>query len=140
MFRHTRTWLPYATVLVVGVGLSSTASAGWVTLRNDSRQGLVIQEVVRAADGSVKRGRPTRLLPGETLREFRAGPMTKWVEVFDMQARGKPLFSGRLSWKEDSQAFSITANGKTAAITPVGPVGGGRDILPISLPPPKKQP
>src|SRR5262245_54827962 len=87
-------------VICLATGISE---AGWVTLRNDSSRTLIVQEMTKAPDGTVTRGRPTRLLPGETLREFRAGPMMKTIEVYDMQAPTKPLFSGRLIWNNDNQ-------------------------------------
>lgn len=99
--------------------IASTASAGWVTLRNDSPRSLVVQEVIKSPDGTTKRSRPTRLLPGETLREFRAGPMSKWIEVYDMQAPDKPIFNGRIAWKDGNAIFSISSNGKSAAVKPV---------------------
>jgi len=120
MFRE-RFGARWLATLVVLVSAVSGASAGWLTLRNDSPRGIIVQEVTKAPDGSAKRGRPTRLLSGETLANSTPGPMTKWLEVYDMQAPATPLFSGRVAWQNDNQIFSISSNGKAATVTPAVP-------------------
>ena len=102
-----------------------------MTLKNDTNKVLVIQEVAVAPNGVVKRGRPIRLLPGETLREFQAMPGEKRVEVLDMMAPAKPLFSGKIAWKADTPSFSITADAKATNVVPVA-MKGPAATLPLA--------
>lgn len=91
---------------------SGSIQAGWVTIKNDTNKTVVVQENV-IVNGQVKRGKPINLLPGETLREYLAGPTVKKIEVFDKQNHNEALWSGSLVCKDDNQTFSIsTANDK----------------------------
>lgn len=103
---------------------STSADAGWLTLRNDSSGPLVVVEVIKAADGALRRGRPARLLPGETIREFRAGPPSIWLEIYDMQAPTRLLYSGPVMWKDTNVQISITSDGKTASVRPLPSISG----------------
>jgi hypothetical protein len=81
-----------------------------------------------------KRGKPIRLLPGETLREFQATPAVRKFEVFDAHNTAKPLFSGNLNCLASQQTFSITSDGKTISVTPTPVVRASSE----SEPPAKK--
>jgi len=134
MFGHTRVWCRFLALLPLVLGMTLTADAGWVTLKNDSNRILMVQEAVVAQDGTVRRGKPTRLLPGETLREFQAGPVVKRIEVYEPQTPARPLFVGRLNFRDDNQVFSISSDGKSAAVVPIV----AKDTVPVKLPGPKK--
>lgn len=110
--------------LLALAALSMPAEAGWLTLRNDSSVPLVVVEVIKADDGIFRRGRPARLLPGETIREFRAGPPTIWLEIYDLQTPARLLYSGPLAWKEPNVQISITSDGKSASVRPLPSVSG----------------
>lgn len=100
---------------------AGAADAGWVTIKNDTTKTLVLQETV-TIDGKVKLGTAVRLLPGETVREFRATPAVKTVVVCDCAKAGVALFRGDLNITDDTQTFSITTDGKTTTVKAVKPV------------------
>jgi hypothetical protein len=102
-------------VALVAVACSTGfAKAEWITIKNDTNKTIVVQEIVDV-NGQVKRGKPTNLLPGETLREFLPGPTVKKIEVFEAQNPKQAAWSGSLNCKEDTQTFSVSnADGKVA--------------------------
>jgi len=103
-----------ATVALV-VGAPSLVEAAWVTIKNDSGKTIVVQDIV-VVNGQVKRGKPTTLLPGETIREFLPGPTVKKVEVLDGQ--NQSLWSGNLNCKDENQIFSVSAGGGKVTVGP----------------------
>jgi hypothetical protein len=110
--------LPPLAALVAVVGLSGSAEAGWVTIKNHTDRVIVVQELV-VTNGVVKRGKPIRLLPGETVKEYQTKPGAKKVEVFDAHSPARPLYTGTLNCKDENPTFSITADGKSVSITPI---------------------
>ena len=107
-----------ATVLLAVVGWVLPAQAGWLTVKNDTAQTVVLESV---CDGVlVKRTKSVKLLPGETYREFRLVPGERKVQLFDGSQPGKPLgpplAEGTLTWKLTDQSLHIetkTADAKT---------------------------
>jgi hypothetical protein len=124
MFALFRPWL-YAALIVVWC--AGSADAAWVTFKNDTQDPVVVQEIT-IVNGQVKRGKPMRLLPGESLREFIAGPTVKKIEIFDAEKPDQKLWSGNLNCKDDTQSFSISESGGHVTVRPV----------PASPTPPKK--
>ena len=102
------------TLAVLGtVAGDGAADAGWVTFKNDTTNAIVVQEVV-IVNGKQMRGKPTKLLAGESFREFQNTPGVKSYEVFDGGAPPATLWGGSVNCKADSQSFSVSAvNGKT---------------------------
>lgn len=88
------------TLLVPG-----SASAGWIALTNDTKQTVVVQETI-TVNGQARKCKPIKLAPGETLREFQPSGGTKKLAVLESGLFGKQLFSGDVTWKDDT-AFSI---------------------------------
>jgi hypothetical protein len=119
MFRTTRSRV-IPLVAVALIACTGNADAGWVTIKNDTTKTLVLQETV-TVDGKVKYGTAVRLLPGETVREFRATPAVKTVVVCDCAKPGVAIFRGDLNCTEDSQTFSITHDGKTTTLKAAKP-------------------
>jgi hypothetical protein len=113
----SRFFVRLAAVAVV-LGCADFATASWVTIKNDTKQSIVVQETV-IINGQAKRGKPTNLLPGETLREFIPGPTVKTIDVFDVQKPGQSLWSGKLNCKDESQTYSISAAGGRVTVRPV---------------------
>ncbi|MDB5312288.1 MAG: hypothetical protein JWO38_6490 [Gemmataceae bacterium] len=107
--------LPLCTAVLAVVGFAGAADAGWVTIKNDTNQVIVVQCGMET-NGQMKRCRPVRLLPGEAVREFRA-PRTLMVEVFEGQNPIKLLHTGNLAIKPENQAFSVSTDGRTVSIT-----------------------
>jgi len=107
-----------ATVVLAAIGWVGSAQAGWLTVKNDTEQTVVLESV---CDGMlVKRAKSVRLLPGETYREFRLVPGERKVQLFDGSAPGKPLGrpigQGTLTWKLADQTLRVeskTADAKT---------------------------
>jgi hypothetical protein len=98
------------------LGAPSLAQAAWVTIKNDSGKTIVVQDIV-VVNGQVKRGKPTNLLPGETIREFLPGPTLKKIEVLD--AQNQLLWSGNLNCKDENQTFCVTAASGKVTVGPV---------------------
>ncbi|MCE9564814.1 MAG: hypothetical protein K8U57_22500 [Planctomycetes bacterium] len=94
---------------------TGAASANWITIKNDTGKPIVVQEIV-VVNGQVRRGKPTTLLSGETLREFIPGPTVKRVEVYDAAAPNQAAWSGNLNCKDDNQMFSVTVAGGRVAV------------------------
>src|SRR5262249_26326595 len=100
-----------ATVAFVGA-----ADAGWVTIKNDTNKAIIVQETV-IVNGNTVRGKPTKLFPGESFREFQNVAGIKTYEVLDAANTEKPIWSGALNCKADSQKFSVTTfQGKVGVI------------------------
>jgi hypothetical protein len=113
------TWLP-AALAVIGLilGHAGAASAAWLTVRNDTRQSVVVQETV-VVNGQVKRGKPATLLPGESLREYVPAPTAKRIEVLDSRNPRQLLWSGNLSCAGETQAYSVATGGGRVVVRPV---------------------
>lgn len=108
--------LSLVAALVAVAGSAAAADAGWVTIQNDTQRVVVVQTTVTVG-GQAKRGRPVRLLPGETLREFHDAA-TLTVEVFDGRATDRSLFSGALGLRPDPQTFRVAPAGTGVTVTP----------------------
>lgn len=94
------------TLALVGLLLTTApASAGWITISNDTNQTLIVQESV-TVNGQVRKCKPLKLAPGETVREFRQAGGTKTLTISEPGLLGRQLFSGDLTWKDDT-AFSV---------------------------------
>ncbi len=102
-----------ATVAFVGI-----AEAGWVTIKNDTNKAVVVQEVTDV-NGKKVRGKPTKLLAGESFREFQNTAGTKTYEVVDAANTATSLWSGPLNCKADTQSFSVTSTKGTVTVTPI---------------------
>jgi hypothetical protein len=106
----------FALALLAASAFVGAADAGWVTVKNDTNKAVVVQEVT-VVNGKQCRGKPVKLLAGESFREFQNTPGVKNYEVFDAAAPALPLWSGNLNCKADSQSFSIaTTNGKLGVV------------------------
>lgn len=97
-----------AAILITNV-FANAAEAGWVTIKNGTNKAIVIQEVTLSPNGKVVRGKPTKLLAGESFREFQNTPGVKTYEVFDATNPNTSVWSGGLSCKCDTQSYFVTA-------------------------------
>ncbi len=89
------------------VAFVSVTDAGWVTIKNDTNKAIVVQEVITVNMKQV-RGKPTKLLAGESFREFQNAAGVKSYEVLDAANKNTSLWNGNLNCKADSQSFSVT--------------------------------
>jgi hypothetical protein len=111
MFPRSR-FLAFVLSALVAVASAGAADAGWITFKNDSNKAIVVQEVV-IVNGTQVRGKPTKLLAGESFREFQNTPGIKSYEILDAANLPAAIWSGNLGCKNDSQSFSVTTvNGK----------------------------
>ena len=115
-----------AALAVAGAG--SSVSAAWVTIQNDTK-GVIVLQSATTVNGQVRRGKPVRLLPGESLREFYAPPAVA-MEVYDAQNPNKPLLTAPLTIKNENQAFSVAATPVGVVVAPVVEVPKKADPVP----------
>ena len=106
MFPGRSKLLAFALSVLCTVAFAGAADAGWVTFKNDTNKAVTVQEVV-IVNGRLLRGKPTKLLAGESFREFQNTPGVKNYEVFDASNPPATIWSGSLSCKADTQAFSV---------------------------------
>jgi hypothetical protein len=118
MFSAIRQSLCAILVPIAAIAWGDVASASWITIRNDTKQAVVVQEVL-VVNGQVKRCKPKTLLPGEAVREFVAGPTVKKIDVLDVANPQRSLWSGNLPCKDESQTFSIVGSGVSVSVKPV---------------------
>jgi len=96
----------------MGLTMSSdSANAGWICVKNESKDTVVIQEVPDAPNA--KRGKMMRLLPGEVHREFRPGDGSVKFEVFDPKCLTKPLLAERIFWGIKDTLFQLQLEART---------------------------
>jgi hypothetical protein len=125
-----RRWFQHLCVGLLGVILlPAWASAGWISITNDTPNTVVVQESI-VVNGQTRKCKPIKLAPGEILREFQQGGGTKKLSINETGLLGKQLYTGDLTWKEDT-AFSIHKDGEktnisdvkalTAKVTPATP-------------------
>ena len=122
------------TILLALIGWALPAQAGWLTVKNDTKQTVILESVCDAV--IVKRTKTVRLLPGETYREFRLVPGDRKVQLYDGspadKSLGQALGQGTLTWKLTDVTMLIeskTADAKTEwtiAEPPVKPVEAAR--------------
>ncbi len=102
--RHSLIYTGTLFVLVL-VGIDS-ARAGWVTIKNTSSNSVVIQEVAEV-NGELKRGKPTHLLPGETIREYLTVPTNRKVELYNSTKAQSPSWFGNLHHQVSHESYLI---------------------------------
>jgi hypothetical protein len=117
---HYRPLVPVA-ACVVALAYAGPVNAAWLTIKNDTQQTIAVQETV-VVNGKVRRGKPTNLLAGETLREYIPGPTVKTIEVFDPQKPRQSLWSGSLNCPDELQTFSISSAGGRVMVRPTNPL------------------
>lgn len=101
---------------------SLSAPAGWLTIKNDTQRTIVIQETT-SVKGQPRRGKPSALLPGESIREFLPGPTVKTIEVLDARNLLVPLWAGNIRCQEETQAFLVKAVGEKVSVIGVARPG-----------------
>jgi hypothetical protein len=107
-------WFALLTIAALSLGFDCKpdGNCNWLTIKNDTTKAIIVQEVV-VVNGQTKRGKPTNLLAGDTVREKLPMPTVKQIEVFDAQNPKQPIWTGKLDCKDDAQTFSVTiTNGK----------------------------
>ena len=97
-------------------GPVASASAGWITIKNETNQTIVIQETV-TVNGTVRRCKPVKLVPGEVFREFQAAAGQKTVQVLESGLLlNRPLCQGDLKWQDADQGYSVLKVGEKVKV------------------------
>jgi len=107
-------WLLVAAAFAVPV---SAASADWIQVQNDTKRVIVVQSAI-VVNGQAKRGRPVRLLPGESVKEFHQPPAIV-LEVYDPANPLKAVLAAPLAVKRENQKFSVAPSGAGVTVAPV---------------------
>ena len=124
MFAVLRCYLlPLLAALLATTANANVATAGYITFRNDTDKTIVIQETV-IQNGQVKRLKPVRLLPGESIKQFEGTPGPKTYEVYDAQSPSRPLQTASLRVTEANQLFSVSSDGKGVVVREVATLPG----------------
>jgi hypothetical protein len=83
------------------------AEASWITFQNDTKQAMIVQELVTVR-GKVVPGRPVKLAPGETLREFQPSLGAKTIQILEPgKAANKLLHQSDVAVKDKDLSLSI---------------------------------
>lgn len=83
------------------------ADAGWVTIKNETNQTIIVQECATVG-GQVRKGKPVKLVPGETLREFQASAGQKCVQLLEPGLLlNKSLGQAEVKWVDGDHGFAI---------------------------------
>lgn len=109
----------FAFIALASLG-ASQARAGWITIRNDTKQTLVVQEVT-IVNGKTRAGKAIKLLPGESVRENRSKAGSKSIVVYDPAQPDTPLLRGKIEWGKDDATFSLSPEKKSIAIAMIEP-------------------
>lgn len=119
MFRIPRL-LPPAALAVFGLlGATSSAKAGWLTITNDTRRVVLIQETGGPLLRPI-RGKCVKLQPGETYREYHLLPGEKSVILLDANAADPIPAADSLHWHKDDTPFAVTDDGLLFKLVPAG--------------------
>jgi hypothetical protein len=102
------------------VAVCLPAKAAWITFQNDTKETIVVQEIV-TVNGKAVAGKPVTLQPGETLREFAAGPATKTIEVLKPGPPQVSLGKSDVTLKDKDLRVSITKTNNAAKLAVVEP-------------------
>jgi hypothetical protein len=119
MFPNRPRLLAFALAALSALLFVAAADAGWVTVKNDTGKAIVVQEVM-VVNGKQVRGKPVKLLAGESFREFQNTPGIKNYEIYDAaNPNAAPLWNSTLNCKADKQSFSVGVANNKVTVTPV---------------------
>ncbi len=102
---------PYLLALGIGLVANSIATAGWVVIKNETKQALVVVEVAGTPNRPIQ-GKPVKIQPGETHREFHPGAGQKTFAIYDAAKLDAPLAQQAIFWRNEDTAFGIRLEGK----------------------------
>jgi hypothetical protein len=107
-------FLPSVVALCTVAGFARPADAGWITVKNDTNTVIVIQETV-TTHGQSRTGKPIRLLPGESIREYQATG-SRTIEVFDGRDPKTSLVTSSVTVKAENQTVTVACDGPAVRI------------------------
>lgn len=111
MFRR---WL---LLLAIAAGLSITPDllAGWIIIKNETKQALVVVEIAGTPNRPIQ-GKPVKLQPGETYREFQATAGAKTFAIYDAAKLNAPLAQQAIAWPAEDSTFGIRGDAKVVKL------------------------
>ena len=113
--RHSKL-IAFALAVLATLAFAGAADAGWVTIRNETGKAIVVQEVV-IVNGKQVRGKPVKLLAGESFREFQNTPGVKNYQIYDAGNPNIVLWSNQLTCTADKQSFAVgVTNGRVGVV------------------------
>jgi len=107
MFRR---W-PILFALAAAVFVTSDAAAGWIVIKNETKQALIVVEIAGTPNRPIQ-GKPVKLQPGETYREFQAAAGQKTFAIYDAAKLNAPLVQQAVTWPVEDSSFGIRGEGK----------------------------
>jgi SpoVK/Ycf46/Vps4 family AAA+-type ATPase len=111
MFRR---W-PIHLAIAAGLFVTPDVFAGWVIIKNETKQALVVVEVAGTPNRPIQ-GKPVKLQPGETYREFQAGAGTKTFAIYDATKLNAPLAQQAVTWPAEDSTFGIRNDAKSVKL------------------------
>jgi SpoVK/Ycf46/Vps4 family AAA+-type ATPase len=97
--------------LAACLAASADAHAGWIVIRNDTKQAVVVVEIAGTPNRPIQ-GKPVKIQPGETYREFQPGTGQKTFAVYDAAKLNVPLAQQTIAWRAEDSTFSILSDVK----------------------------
>ncbi len=91
---------------------AAPALAGWVTVKNETKQVIVIQEVGGPLNRPI-RGKCVKLQPGETYREFQLLAGSKNIAIHESDEPGASSVQDKMTWSKEDASFAVKAEGKS---------------------------
>jgi hypothetical protein len=100
---------------------ANPARGGWVSIKNETTHPVIVQDIC-TVNNQTRRGKPIKLMPGETLREYQATAGTKTVQVLEPGLLvNRLLVKGDLEWKLEDKSFVIRKDGDAVKVQPTPP-------------------
>jgi hypothetical protein len=97
-------------VLACLFGATGQVSAGWVTIKNETGQPVIVQETT-VVNNKLRRGKPVKLMPGDEFREYQSAPGTKTIHVLETGGVKRTLCRGDLTWQTGDESFAVRKTG-----------------------------
>jgi hypothetical protein len=97
------------TLIVLITGASAAPAGGWVAIINDTPNAVVVQSSC-TLNNQVRKGKPIKLMPGETLREYQSCGGTKTYVVSEPGLLGKQLLKTDVLHSGDDEKFALKAD------------------------------
>jgi hypothetical protein len=99
---------------LVALAGASDVFAGWMSVRNDTKDTIIIQEST-VIGGQPRLGRPQRLFAGEAVRDTPTVGAQRRISVFDPTNPNQPIYSGNFPCPAANEniLYSIKRDPKT---------------------------
>ena len=101
MFRR---WPLFLGAIPWGLFITPDVFAGWVIIKNETKQAVVVVEIAGTPARPIQ-GKPVKLQPGETYREFQAGAGTKTFAIYDATKLNAPIAQQAVTWPAEDSTF-----------------------------------